>query len=152
MQNNTVYLIGHPYATADKYFQRAAELAGSANSRHIPADATSNWLPLGVFEAIPPNKKSSNMLMQLAVNKDGMIRGNYYDIGDKNVQLIEGSIDKNIARSVWVVCRQERHHFRHQFIQPHRHEAAILVHVGKDKNERWVLVRLQPPANAAASR
>ena len=139
------------YATPDKYFQRATELAQIGEQAHVSANPATNWLPLGVFEAIPPKQKSSSMLMQLTVNKDGIIRGNYYDILDKNVQPIEGSIDKNIARSVWVVADKKDVIFDTSLYNLTRREAAILVHFGKDKNERWVLVRLQTTGNASAN-
>jgi hypothetical protein len=151
-ENNIVYLNGRPYGAADKYFQRASELARIGEQAQSSAGTAANWLPLGVFEAIPPQKPSSNMLMQLAVNKEGIIRGNYYDPVDRHLRSIEGSIDKNIGRSVWVVTDRKDIKFDTSLYNLTRHELAVLVHVGSDKNERWVLVRLQRPTTAAASR
>lgn len=142
-ENNLVYVDGRAIANANLYNNRAAELARIGEQARIPSDSTTGWVSLGVFEAIPPGQKSSHMLMQLAVNKDGIIRGNYYDTNDRNVQLIEGSIDKNMARSVWVVTDRAGILFDTSVYNLTRREAAILVHAGKDKKERWVLVRLQ---------
>ncbi len=141
-EKNIVYQDGRAIANANLYNDRAVELARIGERALNPSDST-GWRSLGVFEAIPPGQKSSNMLFQLALNKDGIIRGNYYDTRDRNVQLIEGSIDKNVARSVWVVADKKDILFDTSLYNLTRREAAILVHLGKDKIERWVLVRLQ---------
>jgi hypothetical protein len=147
---NVVYLEGRPIAQSNLYNERAAELAriGSQSA----AGYATTWMPLGVFEAIPPNQKSSNMLMQLAVSKDGILRGNFYDTADQNVQPLEGSIDKNIARAVWFVADKRDILFDTSLYNLTRRELAVLTHIGKDKNQRWTLVRLQPSAGAATSR
>jgi hypothetical protein len=92
------------------------------------------------------------MLMQLAVSKDGVLRGNYYNTADQNVQPLEGSIDKDSARAVWVVADKRDILFDTSLYNLTRRELAVLTHMGKDKNQRWTLVRLGPPAGAAASR
>jgi hypothetical protein len=148
--NNVVYLDGRPFAQANKYNERAAELA-RIGSQSAAASATT-WMPLGVFEAIPPNQKSTSMLMQLAVSKDGILRGNYYNTDDQNVQPLEGSIDKDSARAVWVVADKRDILFDTSLYNLTRRELAVLTHMGKDKNQRWTLVRLGPPAGAATSR
>ena len=157
-QNNNVYLYGQPIATADDYYQSAADLAESGEQAQIPSEPppTANaqpdpknakWLPLGVFEAIPAGEKSSKMLMQLTVNKAGVIRGNYYNTGDHNVQRIEGSIDKKTSRVAWVVADKKEVIFDTGLYNLTQNESTVLVHFGKDKNEQWTLVRLkQPPS------
>ena len=65
---------------------------------------------------------------------------------------VEGSIDKDSARAVWVVADKRDILFDTSLYNLTRVESAVLVHVGKHKNERWVLGRLQRPANAATSR
>ena len=106
-EDNDVCLDGRPFATAAKYYQLAANIAqvgAQANIPRNPQAANGNWLPLGVFKAIPSAAKPSNMIFQLAVNKAGIIRGNYFDTADKNVQLLEGSIDQDTQRTAWVVA------------------------------------------------
>ncbi len=141
---NMVYLYGRPFADANKYYDSAASIARTGEQARISSQGpASNWLPLGVFEAIPSGKKSSTMLLQLAVNKAGIIRGNYFDTADRNVQLIEGSVDKDTERAVWVVSDRKNIIFDCVLYNLTQPETPMLVHVGKDKNEQWTFVRLK---------
>jgi hypothetical protein len=157
-ENNDVYLYGRPIATAGKYYESAANLAQTGVQANIPserpaaneqfASANATWLPLGVFEAIPAGAKSSNMVFQLAVNKAGIIRGNYVDTADTNVQLIEGAVDKDTQRVAWVVADKKSIVFDCVLYNLTRAETTVLVHMGKDKNAQWTFVRLNQESSA----
>ena len=41
--------------------------------------ADEKWEPLGVFAMVKGDEQTSNDIFQLAMNKDGVIRGNYYN-------------------------------------------------------------------------
>ena len=150
--NDDVCLDGRPFATAAKYYDLAANISqvGQANIPREPQAANAKWLPLGVFKAIPGAAKSSNMIFQLAVNKAGIIRGNYFDTADKNVQLLEGSVDKDTQRAAWVVADKKNIIFDCPLYNLTRLETTLLVHMGKDKNEPWTFVRLMQQPNGAA--
>lgn len=159
-ENNDVYLYGRPIATAAKYYDAAVAIAQAGERANIPSETPvaneqfdptkAKWLPLGVFEAIPSGAKSSNMIFQLAVNKAGIIRGNYFDTKDKNVQLVEGSVDKDTQRVAWVVADKKGIIFDCALYNLTRAETPVLVHMGKDKNEQWTFVRLQQEPNGTA--
>jgi len=151
---NDVCLNGQPIASADEYFQSAADLVQTGAAAQVPSQpqptsnsgkdsANAEWLPLGVFEAVPAGEKSSKMLMQLAVNKQGIIRGNYFNTGDDNTQLIQGAVDKQTARVAWVVADKKDVVFDTGLYNLTQDESPILVHFGKDKNEQWTLIRLK---------
>ena len=53
-----------------------------------------DWLPLGVFALTKPNQTKSDISIQLAVNKQGIVRGNYTDNVTNKNQVIQGSVDK----------------------------------------------------------
>ncbi len=152
--DNNVYLNDQPIATAADYDQSAANLAQVGEQANIPSTAPSGnnqvnatnakWLPLGVFEALRENEKTSNMMFQLAVNKDGIVRGNYFDTADKNVQPIEGSVDKKTQRIAWVVEDRKSIVFDTGIYNLTKEETPVLAHMGKDKTEQWLLVRLKP--------
>ena len=89
-------------------------------------------------------------MFQLAVNKAGIIRGNYYDTADKNVQLIEGSVDKKTQRVAWVVADKKNIIFDCGLYNLTQAETPVLVHMGKDKNEQWTFVRMKQPADGTA--
>jgi hypothetical protein len=137
---NTVYLCGRPVAAADKYYESAVKIASSAEQPN--ARNAGEWLPLGVFEAIRSGQKSSPMLFQLAVSRTGAVRGNYFDTTDKNVQTIEGAVDKDTQRVAWIVADKGSVVFDCVLYNLTRAETPVLVHLGPNKNEQWVFVRL----------
>jgi hypothetical protein len=142
-ENNDVCLDGRPIATADKYYASAAAIAQTGERANIPREsAAASWLPLGVFAAIPSGATSSRMLLQLAVNKAGIIRGNYFDPPAKNIQLVQGAVDKETERAAWVVADKKSIIFDCVLYNLTKTETPVLVHMGEGKAEQWVLVRL----------
>ena len=145
-ENDDVCVDGHPISTANKYYQSAMAIAQSGERANLSREAVpGSWLPLGVFNLIPKGAKSSPMMIQLAVNRDGIIRGNYFDPPARNMQLIQGAIDKDTERAAWVVADRTSIIFDSLAINLTKNETPILVHVGKDKPEQWILVRLYQP-------
>ena len=76
-QDGSVFYGSQPVATAAQYYQQAAGIADTGAAASPPDDT--QWLPLGVFSLAPPEQKTPEMIFQLAVNKDGTIRGNFHD-------------------------------------------------------------------------
>ncbi len=158
--NNNVYLNDQPISTANEYYQSAADLAQTGEQAQIPSQplttntqpnaANAKWMPLGVFNALREKEKTSDMMMQLAVNKEGIIRGNYFNQSDKVVQPIEGSVDKKTQRVAWVVEDRKNIIFDTGLYNLTKDETPVLVHMGKDKTEQWLLVRLKQPSDETA--
>ena len=150
--DGNVYLAGQEIASAADYYQSAADLAETGQQADVQEDSTASsdnpqWLPLGVFEAIPPGEKSSKMTFQLAVNKEGILRGNYYNTGDDNVQKVDGAVDKQTQRVTWVVDNKKSIIFDTGLYNLTKDESTMLVHESKDKTQQWTLVRLKKPAD-----
>jgi len=91
------------------------------------------------------------VLLFRAVNKDGIVRGNYFNTKDNNNQQVDGSVDKKTQRIAWVVEDKKNIIFDTGLYNLTKDETPVLVHFGKDKTEQWLLVRLkQPPQNDSA--
>ncbi len=135
-----VSLYGQPIATAAQYWQSASQLS-SQGQQAPPKDA--QWLPLGVFAAVRGEQKTTDRLFQLAVDKEGTVRGNYFDTVAKNAQKVEGAVDKLTQRITWVVEDRKDIIFDTGLYNLTKEETAVLVHFGKDKTEQWMLVRLK---------
>ena len=71
---------------------KPANLAQSGATSDAPADG--DWLPLGVFALTKPGETNSIVTIQLAVNKQGVIRGNYTDTKTNKTMVIQGAVDK----------------------------------------------------------
>lgn len=68
-----------------------------------PEAAGSDWLPLGVFAVAPPGGGSAHNYQQLAIDRSGVIRGNFYDAISDAVLPITGSVDRDTLRASWTV-------------------------------------------------
>jgi hypothetical protein len=60
-----------------------------------------DFLPLGVFAIAPRSEKDASALVQLAVDKQGQLRGNYYDVLTGRDQPISGTLDKKTQRATF---------------------------------------------------
>jgi hypothetical protein len=62
-----------------------------------------NWIALGVFGMVKGEETEANQIFQLAVNKDGILRGNYYDALSDSTLPVFGSVDKQTQHAAWTV-------------------------------------------------
>jgi hypothetical protein len=100
-QGNDVYVNGQNVGTGEEYYDQAASLSGSGAKASAPADG--DWLPLGVFALTKTDQSSSAVSIQLAMNHDGVIRGNYTDTATDKTQQVHGSVDKTTQRVAFTV-------------------------------------------------
>jgi hypothetical protein len=140
--NGNVQLYGKSIATAQQYWQSASNLV-TQGEEQPPKDA--KWLSLGVFAAVRADESKSDMMFQLAVDKQATVRGNYFNTGDKNAQPLEGAVDKTTQRICWVVADRKNIVFDTGLYNLTQDETTLLVHFGAEKTEQWTLVRLKKP-------
>lgn len=61
------------------------------------------WMPLGSFELKLDGQTVATRLIQLAVDRQGILRGTYYDIAADSTKHITGSVDKATLRASWTI-------------------------------------------------
>src|SRR5579884_1628763 len=147
-QDNTVYINGEPAATAEQYAQQATEFSSAGRAAKPPEDE--EWQPLGVFPLVRGEEQTSDKIFQLAVNKNGVIRGNYYDAFADNTLPVNGSVDKKSQRAAWSVGEKQDVIFEAGIANLTREETSILVHYGKDNTQQFTLVRVEQPTGEQA--
>ncbi|CAN5309562.1 hypothetical protein BH11CYA1_BH11CYA1_46000 [soil metagenome] len=163
-QGSTVYYGNQPSDTAANYYTQAQTIA---QSMPVPAAATSgavasktatpavlaaaeskdskDWKSLGVFSLTQGDQTNSTMLFQLAVNKKGAVRGNYYNALTKECKVVSGAVDKKNMRVAFEVVGNKSVVYDtglSNLLQP---QSPILVHFSKTNTEQWNMVRLDPP-------
>jgi hypothetical protein len=142
-EDNSVYVNGNSVGTAQQYYDQAANIASTGASAQAPTDG--DWLPLGVFALTQSDTAKSEVTIQLAVNKQGVIRGNYTDTATNKNQVVQGSVDKQTQRVAFTVGDNKTSVVETGLYNLTKDEAPCLIHFGKDKTEQWLLVRLQKP-------
>jgi hypothetical protein len=103
------------------------------------------WLPLGVFGVVAAGQSNADKLFQLAVNKAGLIRGNYYDLLSDQVLAIEGAVDAKTQRAAWHAKDKPGVVVETGIYNLTNDEVPVLVHFAPDDTQQRTLVRLQNP-------
>ena len=85
-------------------------------------------------------------MFQFAVNKDGIIRGNYYDGLMDTTTPVYGSVDKKTQRAAWTIGKTNDRVFEAGIYNLTQDQTPVLVHLGTEKTEQLLLVRLKDQA------
>lgn len=143
--NNQVYYNGQPVGTQEQYYQQAQQLAQAGVNDYVAPQQTdaSNWQSLGVFALAQPGENNSNMLLQLAINKQGIVHGSYYNQLTNETSEVYGSLDKKTQRISWTIGNNTGTVFDAGLSDLVNNESSVLVHYGPTNTQRMTLVRLQ---------
>jgi hypothetical protein len=143
-EDDQVYEAGKPVATTDQYYQQASDIAAKAPEA---PQQDAEWLPLGVFALSRGDATDSNMLLQLAVNKDGVIAGTYYNTTTDTGRPVKGMVDKQTQRAAWTFADGKNTDIIMEtgIANLTQDQTEALVHFGKDTTQKWLMVRLKQP-------
>ena len=153
--NNVTYQDGNVYygdqvaATEAQYAEQAATIAETGSKAQPTADE--KWQALGVFAMVPGDETTSNDIFQLALNKDGVVRGNYYNAVADSVTPVAGSLDKTTQRVAWTIGDKKDTVYETGLYNLTQEQTSVLVHFGKDKTEQYKLFRIEQPKEDAAA-
>lgn len=142
-QSNTVYVNGDNAGTSQEYSDQASQIASTGQTA-APAD-DSQWMPLGVFAVVEGEQTNSDDVFQLAVNPDGVIRGNYHNLRDNQVEAISGSVDKTTQRAAWTIGSDQAPVYEAGLANLTKDATPMLVHTGDGQSRQMSLIRLEQP-------
>lgn len=109
------------------------------------------WLPLGVFAlSTSAAEKSPTRYFQLAVSKEGVINGTFYNLDTKEDLPILGAVDAKTQRASWYVGDNKNVIAETGIYNLTQEQAPVLIHFGLDRTEEYLLVRLDPPPEEQA--
>ena len=148
-EDDRVYVNGEDAGTTEQYSKQASALAQSGAAAEAPSDG--EWLPLGVFALAKANQENSIVTIQLAVNKQGVIRGNDTDTKTEKTMVIQGAVDKQTQRVAFTVGGNKSNLIETGLYNLTKDEAPALVHVGNDKTAQYLLVHLDKDKDAQAA-
>ena len=141
-QNGNVVVNGQNVGTAEEFSQQAYDLADAGAQADI--SGTEKWMPLGVFAMVRDEKQPPKLITQLAINEQGILRGNYTDEITNKTSPIHGSVDKQTQRAAWTVGDNKTTVMEAGLSNLTEGEAPALVHKN-GKTDHWILVRLNQP-------
>ena len=108
-------------------------------------DAPAEWLPLGTF-ALSENEtdKDPSRVVQLAVDKDGIVSGTMHNKATNQTFPIEGRVDKETQRVAFTVGDAKDVVFETGIYNLTQQQTPVLVH-GDGREETYLLLRIEQP-------
>jgi len=154
-ENNVVYLNGEEYGPAEAYYEETYELAASVPEMTEEQAVEAEWMPLGVFALTKEGVNASSMYLQLALSKDGIIAGTFYNESTGVTHPIEGMVDEKTQRAVWRAADGTNANVVMEtgIYNLTQDQAQVLVHYGPEQTQTALLVRLdesERPESGAA--
>jgi len=152
-ENNVVYVNGQSAGTPDQYYQQAQALAAAAPPADQLNGQQQEWLPLGVFAMTSEDTGDSQLVVQLAVNKQGVIAGTYYNEPNQVSRPIQGTVDVKTQRAAigFADNKNTDRILETSINNLTQDEAPALLHFGAEQSQPMLLVRLKQPEGTAPS-
>lgn len=148
-RDDYVYYDDRRVMPADDYYQHVYRTAHDVPSTNAEEAEQMDWRPLGVFAITQGNESDSHRVVQLAVNKNGIISGTYYNRENGHVHPVTGRVDERSQRAAWSFADGEHESivFETSIYNLTKSEASMMVHFGPGAEETqvWHLVRLEQP-------
>jgi hypothetical protein len=140
-QGGTVYVDGDSVGTPQEYSAQATQLAETG--KMTEATKEEKWMPLGVFAMVAGDEETSSNIFQLAMNKEGVIRGTYYNALTDTSEAVYGSVDKKTQRAAWMVGDKKAPVYEAGISNLTKDETTMMVHFSKDRSQQLTLVRIE---------
>jgi hypothetical protein len=149
-ESHVVYIEGQAVATEEDYTDQALQLAGTgetllAGAPPAPDQIQAQWLPLGSWALTNEDQGDPTMFIQLAVNKQGVLMGTYYNATTDEAQPIIGAIDPKTQRAAWYIGDNKTTVMETGAYNLSAPETQVLVHFGTDQTQTRIMVRMQEP-------
>jgi len=145
VQSDAVYVNGDAAGTPQQYASQASQLAVSGQAAQ-PAEDT-KWLPLGVFAVVEGDQTNSDDVFQLAVDRQGIIRGNYHNVRTNQVESMSGAVDKTTQRAAWTIGNDQTPVYEAGLANLTKDQTPILVHTADGQTRQVSLIRLPQPSS-----
>lgn len=148
-ENNVVYVDGQASGTPAEYAAQSTSLVAAAPEQ---TDET-EWLPLGAFAFTQEGVDDSQAMIELAVSKEGVLAGTYYNEATQISRSLKGTIDKTTQRAAFGFADGKNTNLVVETGVQNltQDEAPALLHNGADQSTPVLLVRLQPPADSVSN-
>jgi hypothetical protein len=110
------------------------------------AAAAADWLPLGTFAlSTSPDDDDLSRMVQLAVNKQGILAGTFHNTKTDATATVQGRVDKDTQRAAMMLAERPEVILETGLFNLTQAEAPAMIHFGEDRLEPAVLIRLEEP-------
>jgi hypothetical protein len=147
IKNGVVYLDGKELAGAADFAAHALAIASAgAQAMSAPPDQRDQmqWLPLGVFALTHEAKGAPTIFVQLAIDKNGILAGTYFNANTEQTQFVQGAVERGSSRAAWSLANHKDTVMEAGVFNLTQDELPVLLHFGTEQSQRWLLTRLFP--------
>ena len=141
---------GEPVGSAEEYARQASALAGQGAAATPAAD--DQWRPLGVYALARSQETNPSTFMSLAIDKEGLLRGTYYDAVSDTTTNMAGKVDKQSQKAAWTIGDKQTPVYEAGLANLTKRQTTILVHREGGKVEQLLLVRVDDKAAGGGAR
>ena len=141
---DTVTINGETEIPAEQYVQQATDIATTGKEAKVDPK-TEEFQPLGVFAMVGEGETKSTNIFQLSINKDGVIRGEYYNALTDTTEPLYGSVDKKTQRAAWTVADRKTPVYEVGIANLTKDETTMMLHYAKDNSQQFTFVRIRKP-------
>jgi hypothetical protein len=141
-QNGNVFVDAQNVGSTGDFSLQAAKIAQAGVAAE--ASPTDQWQPLGVYAMVRDEQQHPQLIVQLAINKQGILRGNYIDELTESTLPIRGAVDNASKRAAWLVGGNKQTVMEAGLSDLTDPETPALIHKN-GKTDHWILVRLDQP-------
>lgn len=137
-------------ATTNVYTGDNAENdATDSGAADVDSTAAGDFLPLGVFALAPKSEKDATVLVQLAVTREGEVRGNYYDVLTGQDHPVTGTVDKQTQQATFKTVPGGNVTFETTLANLTRAAGSVTLRLANGQTRQWTLARFDDAAPQA---
>ena len=146
--DDRVVVNGQSVGTPSSFYESARALANVDPSQIDSNDR--DWKPLGTFSmAIRRDEADPDRVVQLAVNKDGILSGTVFNHRSGNVYNVQGRVDRDTQRVAFTIGSDRNTVLETGLYNLTQEQTPVLVHFNPSQTDTYVLARLPEPEEGA---
>lgn len=119
----------------------STEAAALAKSGAVDPPKDAKLLPLGVYSIAPAGHTEASAMLQLAITKDGILRGSYYDLLSNEDHQVQGAVDKKTQRVAWTIGPKGKVLFETSLANLTQDKGPLSVHYEDGESRPWTIAR-----------
>lgn len=131
---------GTSAGSAEDYAAQAASLADQGAGGTVGND--DQWRPLGVYALARKEETNPSTFVSLAIDKQGLLRGTYYDAVSDTTQNVSGKVDKKTQRAAWTIVDKKTPVYEAGLSNLTQKQTTVLMHLANGTVEQMLLVRV----------
>jgi hypothetical protein len=148
---NQVLVNGQPVGTPADYSQSAAALA-AVDPSELTSAKPEDWTPIGTFSvATSKDEVNPPRVIQLAVNKDGVVSGMIHNNKSNKTYTVQGHVDKDTQRVAFSIGNDPNTVLETGMYNLTQNETPVLAHFGPSSTQNYLFVRLPEPSQEQAA-